>query len=289
MQIITVHVIRNGQDAIAGEISWDGVELVANPPTDPTLLNMVQEVQSSDYPLDQLHNKYRGVYLHTSPPINCDIQPTQFSQNAQATHYTDPDTINTLMEQLNHPDNNAHRWGLDEPLHGVRGILADALDENGHEKEAELLRTPGQHVITHNDQIVPGRFTDQHTHHATGNLMQHVNDINYDDYAWPELEILHPGEEGRYRAIDFDDPESYRQPIPNGHARLVHHDMTGSELHLHQDVPFNELGGRIASILEDHMSLYDPLEASPTPEADEELIGHHLHNIRNAPYEEPIT
>ncbi len=79
MQFIQVHEVRGGQDTIPGIITWDGVSLLAVPPTDDVLLGMIEEVQSSLSPLDELHQKFRGAYLHTTPPMSADAQPAQSS------------------------------------------------------------------------------------------------------------------------------------------------------------------------------------------------------------------
>jgi len=76
MQYVTVHEIRGGEDTVAGTISFDGIHLIPNPPHDPVLIRLIEDVQGSPYPLDDLHAKFRGIYLHTSPPQNVEnVQP----------------------------------------------------------------------------------------------------------------------------------------------------------------------------------------------------------------------
>jgi hypothetical protein len=56
------------------------------------------------------------------------------------------DTIHTLLNELQTPEYNDHRWGTDKiyPTQGLRGVLADAMDEQGRSVEADLLRTKRQ-------------------------------------------------------------------------------------------------------------------------------------------------
>ena len=66
-----------------------------------------------------------------------------------------------LLKQLQHPDYAHHMAGLDDPLGGLRGIAADALDEQGRSEEANLLRTPGTHVEVRPDGTVKPSFMER--------------------------------------------------------------------------------------------------------------------------------
>jgi hypothetical protein len=70
------------------------------------------------------------------------------------------DTVTNLLEQLNHPDHNATRWGHPDRS-DFRGVVADALQDNGRDQEADLLRS-GKHVVVHEGKVKPGRFTWEH-------------------------------------------------------------------------------------------------------------------------------
>lgn len=72
------------------------------------------------------------------------------------------DDASDLLNQLRHPDHAHHMAGLDDPLGGLRGIAADALDEQGRVEEAALLRSP-EHVEIRSDGTVAPSFMQRQT------------------------------------------------------------------------------------------------------------------------------
>lgn len=149
------------------------------------------------------------------------------------TPYADDITIRVLEDQLAHPDNFAHRIGNDDPLHGVRGILADALDENGREQEAQHLRTPGLHVVQHHHsgQWVPGAFTTRMLGRYHAALEQEMEDPGTDFGLWDQSGTL---------------PEGVN--VPYGHALVDHPDFN------EEIVPMHALGPHLADLYENEAS-----------------------------------
>lgn len=78
-----------------------------------------------------------------------------------ARYSADRHDVASLLHQLTLPEHGAHMAGLDDPLGGLRGVAADALDEVGRSDEAALLRTPGQHVEVLADGIVRPSFMER--------------------------------------------------------------------------------------------------------------------------------
>jgi hypothetical protein len=67
------------------------------------------------------------------------------------------DTVTNLLTQLNHPDHLLTRIGHPDRS-DFRGVVADALQDNGRDSEADLLRS-GKHVVVHEGKVKPGRWT----------------------------------------------------------------------------------------------------------------------------------
>jgi len=200
----------------------------------------------------------------------------------QQTQYADQDTINNMMGQLNHPDNNPHRWGENEPLHGVRGPLADALEESGRGQEAALLRQPKQHVILHEGRIVPGRFTAEHIENALDHIDQNIDQPG----VFPELHIMNNRMRGNFRPEDMVEPEAYRKKIPRNHLRVVTADTSGTEPHYHADVHLSNLGNHLANEVVNSVDMHgDPEDWGDHDWQNYEQM---IQRLRNAPYEEPV-
>jgi hypothetical protein len=76
------------------------------------------------------------------------------------------DTVTNLLSQLGHPDHLHTRLGKDHPEadegkadHHLRLVAADALQDNGRDEEAGLLRDGTQHVMVQGGKVVPARLT----------------------------------------------------------------------------------------------------------------------------------
>jgi hypothetical protein len=84
-----------------------------------------------------------------------------FAEPPAPTHFADAVTVHALLQQLGSPEQARHAAGLDHPLSGLRGVLADAMDETGRSEEAALLRTPGAHVEVRHDGTVKPSFMER--------------------------------------------------------------------------------------------------------------------------------
>jgi hypothetical protein len=82
------------------------------------------------------------------------------------------DTVSNMLEQLAKPEHNHTRWGGENADHTFRGALADALDEQGRDEEASLLRNPKQSVtVAGRNGVRPVNGLD------SGNFNAHINAI----------------------------------------------------------------------------------------------------------------
>lgn len=76
MQIqVEVRAYRNGQDVLDGTITWDGRQLVADPPNDPFLNDLIAEINGDPSGLEYLHNRYRNAYLRVTAPRQVSAAP----------------------------------------------------------------------------------------------------------------------------------------------------------------------------------------------------------------------
>ncbi len=211
-------------------------------------------------------------------PVPPAPDPAGYARPEVPTAYTDDSTLRALFDQLRHPDNIPHRRGEGDPLQGVRGILADALDENDRFEEAQLLRTPGRHVLATDDgRVVPGEMSAVPAQVAFHRLMNHITALNHDDYPTPELTVLEPG--GERRLAHLTGEEHLVAPLPPGHVRVVdetpNYDMEAEGVR-HWQGPYDHLPAWLHERARQHMNevephdpiypgeVYDPAEISRT-------------------------
>ena len=171
------------------------------------------------------------------------------------------DDIAALLHALSQPEQGPHRWGHDDPLSGPRGPLADAMDDAGRTTEAELLRTPHQHVMVVDGRIRPARLTGAQVDHHLRNYNAHLrNSLPFGDPNWWNVMEL----EHRPKWYTLEDAEG------NGTYNLSH--------------PAHALGEEVAKFLEPDIGVHESNEQLTPEDAAHarELIG----MIRNAPYEE---
>jgi hypothetical protein len=173
------------------------------------------------------------------------------------------DTIHTLLNELQTPEYNDHRWGTDKiyPTQGLRGVLADAMDEQGRSVEADLLRTKRQHVmVDENKRVRPARFTDRHIRNLDNAVVDRIREATDGDYT--PVHAYGESEEHGHPYVDFnDDIQSYDGMVEGLHIGDMPHI-------LHQYLNNVRLGYGVRG--------------------DEDL--HHLlRSLRNAPYEEVDT
>ena len=131
----------------------------------------------------------------------------------------------TLLSQLASPEHQETRWGWGD--HTFRGVLADALDEEGghHPAEGELLREPGRHVVVHNGHVYPAAFTLGHLGRAVGAVQDHLDAMTGGDHdlgyeIWPrdhspDGRLLRGGNPG-YVMVRY-------QPVGEGGADHTYH------------------------------------------------------------------
>lgn len=197
--------------------------------------------------------------------------------------YADESTVQSLLAQLAAAEHSAHRWGHDDAIRGLRGIVADALDDVGRGQEAQLLRTQGRHVLVTPEGVRPGRFSHHPAFGRAVDVLQHLSDLNAGDYPHPEFGVDRPG---WFRPEDFEDEEGYRTAALPGHVRLVHEDPAGMEPHRHEDVPYPELPAALARVLEGHMNMFEPFEWADDPEEADRVLGGMMSELQTSPFEE---
>lgn len=73
------------------------------------------------------------------------------------------DAVDNLLSQLSSPAHIHTRAGTSRGDKTLRLVLADALQEQGREREAGHLRGDG-HVMVHGGEVKPARFTLRHLH-----------------------------------------------------------------------------------------------------------------------------
>jgi hypothetical protein len=100
------------------------------------------------------------------------------------------DSADIMLKELAKPEYNQHRWGDEYPLNGLRGVLADALQEQDRHTEAELLRTPNQHVVVDGGKVRAGRFTNANIRHH----YQQLADTVADEFGLRYFDVPHPAE-----------------------------------------------------------------------------------------------
>lgn len=136
-------------------------------------------------------------------------KPQQYRRRVRPKRYSGQATINALMSQLMElsPEANAHRRGWDEnPVNGLRGILADALQDEGREDEANLAREKGRHVIAKGGRLIPGELifrTDD------GYTFVHMFASEHGDHAgqhvWTNGDMEFPGDANGPENVNNDE------------------------------------------------------------------------------------
>lgn len=169
------------------------------------------------------------------------------------------DSINTMLAELQKPEHNQHRWGDDQPLNGIRGPLADALEENDRTKEAELLRTPNQHVMVVDGKVRPAKFNWR----RVSQQLNHLSEVGSRVYGGDTNDQFY----GLYHDEHPSDPSK--------HLVWIHNNPSSGPADV---VPLNELGNVFADDAE-----RDLLRNRSSHHPDVEKA---LNDLRTAPYEE---
>jgi len=206
------------------------------------------------------------------------------------TTYTDDATVQSLLAQLASAEHTAHRWGHDDALQGFRGIVADALDDVGRDREARLLRTQGRHVLVTPEGVRPGRS--RVGSYTEPGLLRDLFRFDFGDGSgWErmtsgELVPYYPNERmAEFRPEDFGPEWDITELVAPGHVRMVQ--TTDGDYHTFDDVPQWELRDYMLS----HISgaFEDWIDAHEFPEdSDEEFaeVDRRIGELRNAPFEE---
>lgn len=160
------------------------------------------------------------------------------------------DHIDQMLHDLAQPEYRDHRMGRDHPLSGLRGVLADAMDERGRHEEAGLLRTPDLHVVPRNGRVIDAgphlgaeRFSDE--------AFAHLAPIN----GWvPDAD--RDGSWGWWKK--GADRHVHATPFWTGHpgieVQVTHDDPYSIDVH---DVPF-DFTGRLHEDLNEYERLMRP-------------------------------
>jgi hypothetical protein len=137
-------------------------------------------------------------------------------QLSKALQYTaDKSTVDNLLHQLSQPEHDQTRWGQGD--HTFRGVVADSLQDNGRDSEAQLLRGGG-HVVVRDGQVLAGQFTPRHLNAAYQRVRDHSLRMTGDDnFPWTITE--RPGGLFAIQHPDHEEPEVY--PAPEAQARLL--------------------------------------------------------------------
>lgn len=161
------------------------------------------------------------------------------------------DELGDLLGSLTDHD----RWGTGD--HVKRGVVADKLSEHGREDEAELLRSPQQHVILDGGLVRKGRFTKEPLIDAYNEARESLHRLP--GYIAPYYLMAgnQPTPEGRW-AVGF-----FGVPAVNPH-----------EGHLSD----------IRTVLGDILTRLVPTREAGNPAWDD--VDRHLELLRTAPFEE---
>lgn len=130
--------------------------------------------------------------------------PPGMARMSRATMYG-ADDIRQMLELLQASEYEPHRWGDDHPLVGLRGVLADAMDDERRTDEAELLRAEGQPIEVmptgRVGPILPGEMSFEgganayfHEHPRNGRAVV-MGDINgpWGADVYPNMRLLEAG------------------------------------------------------------------------------------------------
>lgn len=190
-------------------------------------------------------------------------------QRSTVTRYgADHATVDTLLHQLQQPEHDEHRWGLDDPVNGHRGITADALDDVGRGDEAELLRRPNTHVMVHEGRVVPARFTDAHVRGREEAVDRHLRMMTRGGYN-PTHGFGFVHGEGNDPSTIIDSPLG---------EQTQHVSELGRNLADHID----------GSVNDDIGDWMEPDEQNAIPQRHWTELDRRLNALRTAPYEEPV-
>lgn len=209
-------------------------------------------------------------------PMSANVPPGR-------TNYADSHTLAELLRQLHTSEQNSHRWGQDDPLGGLRGILADAYDEYGDSESANHLRTPGRHVIGHEGRVVPGRFTSAPAVDAYHQFMGHLLQTNEGDYPVPDLWVGEPGDIWAH----MNHPD-HAGEVPHGHVRIVDdaYPFTEDNIRVTQ-VPGFAAPQVLSQWARDHVTEQPPFDFTPPDDPARAHADALFRAIADAPFEEP--
>lgn len=196
--------------------------------------------------------------------------PRLFAGDASPTHYgADLSQIRDMIEQFR---NDPSRWGDPAGDWNLRMILADALQDVGRDREAELLRTQGRHVVHKPDgTLAPGRWVDpRRVFDVASDLAMRLHMGGFDAYPLDDELVLNPADAD----LDFTGGDM-DAPVSVSDVRFGYGD--GFEPLFPYVVPRKDFGNYLA----DHVTRF----TMPEVVFPQEILSQ-IDTLRNHPFEE---
>lgn len=191
----------------------------------------------------------------------------KFSEDLSKVLYTaDQSTVENLLGQLARPEHDRTRWGDPDGDHHLRGVAADALQDNGRDREADHLRS-GRHVMVQDGKVVPARF----------NLDNFVN-------RYAALEDMMDEHTGGDHEVWWE--VHYPPGVSSGasHAMLLGPE---DDYEPHEPLRAPEFKAELLRRLDAYYDRTNPGAGWASP-AHQDDYGDHDYWLRNTPVEEPI-
>lgn len=191
-----------------------------------------------------------------------------------------------------------HRWGGPEADHNLRAVAADAYQEaTDDEHGAELLRTPGTHVIVDGGgKVHRGKFNHRPVEQALSLVSRRLEDwANHETPTGSGAYLQFPGTDGTVGVTEYTTPAVVRDTSGNG--RL---DPTPAEAaatpdirsRVHHSKLGQHLADRVSNTLERDLGWNKRWQNS---QYDEGLWNEHreraeaaIEQLRQAPFEEIV-
>ena len=268
---------------------------ILNPLHNPAAPALVHEMSTWPDRIAAGANAFDPHVLHPQgfDAMHSDEQGNLYSSGVGPTQYGSD--VENLLAALQHPDQHEHRLGLDEPLHGPRGMLADALADAGRHAEAAIAAEPNRAVMVGDNRLFPAnRIPYPGLYHS---IIQHAS-ITSDAHANASPEPINPLVDGYGNGLlrfwpqgaipgwdavggpetghaTHEDAQGGRLPtaVPSQHVRVGNYGFA-------EDVPIHRLPGYLADLMESHVEH----TMGPNHGLDE-----HINQLRNHPLVEVDT
>jgi uncharacterized protein (TIGR02996 family) len=188
-----------------------------------------------------------------------------------------PEDLAGMLHLLSQPEHEALRQGHGGD-HTHRMIVSDALRENGRDAEADLLAEPARHVVVHDNQIKPGRWTLRHLHRAIRDFEGDGESPAWAAFAGPpdaEHVVLHDHTPAR------EDMHFLPSGVPAAWA------ITDGDIR-HDYTPVHDVRDMVSRSLEREVARNDRRGEWPDPEVRDAAVAA-LPRVRTAPLDEPAA